>query len=300
MDRALAVQAIPLPAESSPRYAYIDTARISLMVLGVLFHAATMFSISDDSFVKFDTREQLIGQLAGVVHIFRMVAFFILAAFLGTAMLDRYGSEKFLEKRTLRLLPPFITGLFIQYLSAAYLKGQPLIDDYPSVQYLWFLPVLLAIALLQQQLFPSKVLNRMLPTTIKLMPWIAVPALTTITALFCLGAECGLKFVGVEALTQATAGAVTGGNLAHFLPIYMVGAALYARRNCLESIFRVWPTLFPLALFNFSAAFDFGGVSTYLSLLRFFSALALTGIVVAVYRLCMYPSAGAKEMDVEL
>ncbi len=265
-------------------YAYLDTSRISLMVLGVFFHAATMFGINDDSFVKFDTREQLLGQLAGVVHTFRMEAFFILAAFLGSAMLDRNGGKAFVQKRIIRLVPPFATGLFIQHLSSLVLDGQPLIEDYPVVQYLWFLPALLMIGLLQPLILSPRWIDRMLPSTIQASPWVAVPVITAATALACFVAEIALKFFGFSWLTTATGGVFAGNTLAHYLPIYAVGTMLYARRAHLDRILTAWPTLIPLALFNFSKL-DALNNHYMAQFAQIVSALGFTGIVIAMFRL---------------
>lgn len=104
------------------RYYYLDALRSLLMMLGVFYHAALMYSSTRwrvvdvqnpaafDALVKFNA-------------CFRMPTFFIIAGFFAAMSLKRHGSIRFLRTRAVRLLLPALVASFTLNVLQRYLIG---------------------------------------------------------------------------------------------------------------------------------------------------------------------------------
>ena len=83
------------------RIAGLDAARAAMMILGVLLHSLvfSIFFIKINSVSEF----QIIMGSFFTIHTFRMPAFFLLAGYFSSLILDRHGRSGFLKNRSKRL-----------------------------------------------------------------------------------------------------------------------------------------------------------------------------------------------------
>ncbi len=130
------------------RIHHLDAMRGILMMLGVFYHSAKVFSTSKDWIIYHPESTLLANFVIEVLHIFRMPAFFILSGYFAALTLKRYGSSKFLKVRVTRIMIPFIvTALTLNSMQAYILNYTGWIDfnlktyllDGNWVTHLWFL-----------------------------------------------------------------------------------------------------------------------------------------------------------------
>ena len=88
------------------------------MVLGIVYHAAIPFTVTDGTRYVYDvwpvmdrSRHILVDLLVFVLHAFRMPLFFLLAGFFAHLVYGRAGLRGFLTDRSRRVLLPFIIGM---------------------------------------------------------------------------------------------------------------------------------------------------------------------------------------------
>jgi glucans biosynthesis protein C len=130
---------------------FMDAARAALMLLGIPFHAALIFT-SLTWVVTSPVHSQLLAFLPPLVTSFRMPAFFLIAGFFAALLLERRSPGQWLRMRAIRLGIPLITGLaVIVPLQDLVLANAPQdVAHLPRtlggivLSHLWFLPVLLA------------------------------------------------------------------------------------------------------------------------------------------------------------
>ncbi len=132
---------------------FMDAARGILMSLGVLLHAANVFSDTQWAIQNGQT-SVFFTFIVDFIHYFRMPAFFIVSGFFCHMSLKRYGNTVFIKKRVPRILVPMlITALLLntlQNLVLSYYNQQPLLLFDLSywlsgkwVSHLWFLHCIL-------------------------------------------------------------------------------------------------------------------------------------------------------------
>ena len=80
----------------------LDALRGNLMLLGVYFHIAAFHYVNDGGFIAF---------FVGLVHYFRMPAFFLISGFFGALLYYRKGSRKMFLNRVKRIGLPLIFTL---------------------------------------------------------------------------------------------------------------------------------------------------------------------------------------------
>ena len=80
----------------------LDALRGYLMLLGVYFHIAAFHYVNDGGFIAF---------FVGLVHYFRMPAFFLISGFFGALLYYRKGSRKMFLNRVKRIGLPLIFTL---------------------------------------------------------------------------------------------------------------------------------------------------------------------------------------------
>ena len=100
---------------TSQRYYQLDTLRASLMLLGVVIHAAFIY-VTDGTWIVADRdTHRFFDYLVFVIHVFRMPAFFLLSGYLFALLLQRQGCTKtLLRSRVIRLCAPlFLAGLIL-------------------------------------------------------------------------------------------------------------------------------------------------------------------------------------------
>lgn len=163
---AAAPDAVPGPGTGA-RLHHLDALRGGALLLGVLLHALMPYMPWGGWLVQDGSRSPLVALVTGVVHLFRMVLFMMLAGYFGRMVLHRRGAGAYLRDRLLRLgLPlvvlwPVLFGLLIAAVVLAEVVHGPgvvtgaqqpspqatgTVLDLPTM-HLWFLLLLLEIVL---------------------------------------------------------------------------------------------------------------------------------------------------------
>ncbi|MEN7538319.1 acyltransferase family protein [Aurantiacibacter flavus] len=109
---------MPAPtAPSSPpsreRFHALDGARAIMLLLGIPFHTAAMYTLKGGWLVDAHQPSFLASLISALVHGFRMPGFFILAGFFAAMLLARRSPWQWLSSRVKRLLIPFATSLLL-------------------------------------------------------------------------------------------------------------------------------------------------------------------------------------------
>lgn len=99
-------------AATQGRLHWMDGARASLMLLGIPFHAAMVYS-SQGWEISSPESSDLLTALAQASSAFRMPAFFLVAGFFAAMMLARRPRGAFLRSRIVRLGLPLVTCLLL-------------------------------------------------------------------------------------------------------------------------------------------------------------------------------------------
>lgn len=130
----------------------LDAARASLLLLGVLFHAAVFVylyqkpaSVSEFLFVAYTNQ---------VLHVFRMPAFFLISGFFAAYLVSSRGAGSYLANRLGRIaLPLIIFWLPVTFANnwtsqGAWITGRSTFEILPvDFQHLWFLYFLIFFSL---------------------------------------------------------------------------------------------------------------------------------------------------------
>ncbi|HSN72077.1 MAG TPA: acyltransferase family protein [Steroidobacteraceae bacterium] len=91
----------------------IDAVRGLLMALGIVLHAANPYAPNQHWLLLDAQKSLMLGQLADLVHLFRMPAFFIIAGFFSAIGLSRSPRAAYLRKRAVRLVLPLLVALVV-------------------------------------------------------------------------------------------------------------------------------------------------------------------------------------------
>lgn len=94
---------------STERYYGLDALRGSMMLLGIVLHAATMHLLEIGTIDAAPAVPILV--VLGVIHQFRMPLFFMLAGFFMSLLVQKYDVRGAMENRTKRILLPFLLCL---------------------------------------------------------------------------------------------------------------------------------------------------------------------------------------------
>ena len=147
--------------ESKARYHYMDSMRSIFMLLGVVLHAASPYTLVGTWYVRNPEKSFAFDLIVNTIHTFRMPAFFIIAGFFVMMALDRSQPRAFLKMRLVRIgVPLLATAVFFNtfesYARDAFLAGgrlplwSYLQHDIPRrlatgdwMSHLWFLVYLL-------------------------------------------------------------------------------------------------------------------------------------------------------------
>lgn len=118
-------------AHSAERFHAFDFLRGGAMLLGVFFHAALAYAdpALDYWIVQDNNRSVIFSLFAWGSHSFRMQLFFVIAGFFGALLLERYGVVRFLQQRSIRILVPFLVGVFLDNLIQKSALHAALIND---------------------------------------------------------------------------------------------------------------------------------------------------------------------------
>ena len=93
---------------ASERIAYLDTLRATLMLLGVVIHAAYVYVSSRSWLVASSVTSEFFDYLTLIIHAFRMPAFFLLSGFLFALVLSRSATRPFMRSRFQRIVIPLV------------------------------------------------------------------------------------------------------------------------------------------------------------------------------------------------
>ena len=115
---------MPRPAEAAApprgRIAYLDSARALMLLLGIPFHAGEIYRLSGGWRLESPDVSFAATLVDGMIHVFRMPAFFVLAGFFAALVLERRPDGAWLRERCLRLGVPLVcTALAFGWLEDA-------------------------------------------------------------------------------------------------------------------------------------------------------------------------------------
>ncbi|HET8576336.1 MAG TPA: acyltransferase family protein [Methylomirabilota bacterium] len=103
-------------AAAVSRYHSLDALRGTMMLLGIYLHAAVAYSRHGSWPWKDGSTTGMFDLSLGLIHVFRMPVFYVMAGFFAALLLERRGIAGFIRNRTIRILVPFLagwTGLFL-------------------------------------------------------------------------------------------------------------------------------------------------------------------------------------------
>lgn len=134
------------------------------MLLGIVLHATEPYSLGEDAFWAKDPNGTHISMnyIFGIIHIFRMPIFFMVAGFFGSMLFYERGPKLMMRNRVRRILIPFVVFLLLlhpllvtvwTYTSATMgvriTSIMTTMSWFPDITYhLWFLYYLLIITIL--------------------------------------------------------------------------------------------------------------------------------------------------------
>ena len=142
-------------SEESKRIHYLDAMRSIMMMLGVVYHSAPVFSpVEGVWFIQSDNTTTLAPAIMGFIHIFRMPVFFMISGYFAIFSIQRYGNDLFIKKRLKRILIPLVTtALTVNLAVSLFLFGQDkgmefFLHKGGWIDHLWFLIALVIYFLL--------------------------------------------------------------------------------------------------------------------------------------------------------
>ena len=95
------------------RLNWLDSARALLMLLGIPFHAAVVYSLAAKWWVISPDSSVALTFFSAASNTFRMPAFFVVAGFFSFVVLSKKGLGEFLKARGVRLVVPLLTALLV-------------------------------------------------------------------------------------------------------------------------------------------------------------------------------------------
>jgi len=101
--------------EPAGRYASLDGLRGLMMLLGVYLHAGIAYSEHGSWPWKDGTTTAVFDISLGLIHVFRMPVFYVLAGFFAALLLERWGCTGFIRNRAVRILVPFAAGWLVLF-----------------------------------------------------------------------------------------------------------------------------------------------------------------------------------------
>lgn len=98
-----------MPTTQSQREHFWDALRAFLMLLGIPYHVALSYRPGEDFIVHSGEGVAGFAQIAQVLHLWRMPAFFVIAGYFAMLLLARREPAEWLKGRFMRLGIPFLT-----------------------------------------------------------------------------------------------------------------------------------------------------------------------------------------------
>lgn len=95
-------------AQPATRYHALDSMRATMMLLGIYLHVVVGYS-GDGHWPYIDPHPTgVLNFTLGIIHSFRMPAFFVMAGFFGALLWNRRGIASFVSNRAKRIVTPFM------------------------------------------------------------------------------------------------------------------------------------------------------------------------------------------------
>jgi peptidoglycan/LPS O-acetylase OafA/YrhL len=101
--------------QDAARYHSLDALRGVMMLLGIYLHAAVAYSAYGNWPWKDGSITGLFDVSLGLIHVFRMPVFYVLAGFFAALLYERRGARAFVRNRVIRILVPFAVGWAILF-----------------------------------------------------------------------------------------------------------------------------------------------------------------------------------------
>lgn len=271
----------------------MDSMRAVLMILGVVLHSAQVFNPLQNWLIYSDDTTQIANALVYIIHVFRMPAFFVISGFFCLFTIQKYGSNRFIRLRLIRICVPLvITALLINSLQEFFLaQSNWKIFNFNNyllegqwVSHLWFLINLIFYFLCAfiGSLFFAKPLRivgdyivRFLIDIPMILTLFIVPLLSiTILVLGKIGFPLYAEFYGVLKIY----------NIATYFPFFLFGILLclntdlrmrFTSINPLISLFFIF-VAFLLNIYFFSSQDSIERhVNTYLDIVQIWFSISL-------------------------
>lgn len=161
----------------------LDAVRAWALLLGVVLHATMSFFPGPQVWLVKDSESSVVlSVLFFVIHMLRMLTFFLIAGFVARISFERLGAGSFFKDRLRRIGLPLVIGwpiLFVALMAAAGLLGRGgslSLAQFPLI-HLWFLYLLgifyVALALLQPVLSRTGAMAGRLATILR-QPWATI------------------------------------------------------------------------------------------------------------------------------
>jgi glucan biosynthesis protein C len=147
--------------QSAQRDSALDAGRGILMLLGVVLHAANVYTAAGGWLVKDPAAQSgFFDVLVAAIHSFRMPAFFVISGFFTALIVGKRGASSFLLDRVRRVgIPLLFVWWAINPLQLASATGQPIEAAFsrlpPPLYHLWFLIDLMFMAVVAYPLVRS-------------------------------------------------------------------------------------------------------------------------------------------------
>ncbi len=135
------------------RIYFMDSMRGVLMILGVVLHSAQVFNPAQIWLIYSQDSTSIAGALVYIIHVFRMPAFFVISGFFCVFTIQKYGADRFIRLRLVRIgIPLLATAVILNTIQTAILVKtgwKPFVlSNYLLegrwVSHLWFLINLIA------------------------------------------------------------------------------------------------------------------------------------------------------------
>ena len=150
------------PTAAVSRYHALDALRAAMMFLGIYLHAVVAYSPSGGWPYKPAQLTTTLDFSIGLIHVFRMPVFYVMAGFFAALLLQRYGFRRAADNRFWRIVVPFVVGWIILYPLVMFLAALGRTDlpraldfilsgrflAYAHPLHLWFLEYLIVLYLL--------------------------------------------------------------------------------------------------------------------------------------------------------
>ena len=144
------------------RYHALDALRAAMMFLGIYLHATVAYSPVGGWPYKPAQLTTTLDFSVGLIHVFRMPVFYVMAGFFAALLLQRYGFRRAADNRFWRIVVPFVVGWIILFPLVMFLAavGRSGVDRaldfilsgkflaYAHPLHLWFLEYLIVLYLL--------------------------------------------------------------------------------------------------------------------------------------------------------